>query len=970
MGAGSRTLAVLGPTNTGKTSYAIERMLAHETGVIGLPLRLLAREVYDRIVALRGPSAVALVTGEERIVPDRARYRVCTVEAMPERSGADFVAVDEIQLCTDPDRGHVFTDRLLRMRGARETQFLGSATMRGVIRELVPEAEFRSRERMSRLSHAGRRRMARMPPRSAVVGFSVQSVYEIAELLRRRKGGAAVVMGALSPRTRNAQVELYQNGEVDYLVATDAIGMGLNLDVRHVAFSALEKFDGRRMRALEPDEIGQIAGRAGRGESHGTFGVTGTAPELHPALARAVAEHRYAPVAALQWRNSDLDYSGTRPLLASLERHSEDPRLIRARASDDLQALMDLAGAEEVAGRATGEAAVRLLWDVCRIPDFRKTGRGEHCALLERVFVCIHDSGALPDGWMAAQIRRIDREDGGIEALSMRLAFVRTLTYLTQRRGWVENESHWREVARAVEDRLSDALHAALIQRFVDRRTSALMRRLGQKEAPLAQLGDSGEIMVEGERLGRVEGFRFVPDASGAEASALRQASAKVVAPRLALEAERFRKAPNSELAITPGGELAWRGCTVGALVAGDDPLRPGIRESVDDSAGPDAAQAVRARLQSFVDSQIAELLAPLLGVQRDESLLGGARGLGYRLAESLGVLKRAEAAAEIGALDQEARAGLRRHGVRFGQHTVFFPALLKPAPTALRLVLWAVFAGRGEFPDPPPPGLVTVPAGDARDASPEAWRLRGYRLAGERAIRVDMLERLADLLREQDGAGGFEATADMLSITGLTLEQFADLMVGLGYAAARGERAKPASAPDAPAAQADAAPSSAPAADGDAGAADAGAAAAAEPIAVSSGTAGDPAVAAGVAEPIAAFSKTAAADPAVAAAVAAESIAESSGTIAGESAAAAGDANREESEVFYIFTRPRSGAGRDRARGRTDPRSGAAKGKRPEKGPGKGKRKAAARPRPAGKPKIDPSNPFASALKDLRDRM
>ena len=970
MGAGSRTLAVLGPTNTGKTSYAIERMLAHETGVIGLPLRLLAREVYDRIVALRGPSAVALVTGEERIVPDRARYRVCTVEAMPERSGADFIAVDEIQLCTDPDRGHVFTDRLLRMRGAKETQFLGSATMRGVIRELVPDAAFRGRERMSRLSHAGRRRMARMPPRSAIVGFSVQSVYEIAELLRRRKGGAAVVMGALSPRTRNAQVELYQNGEVDYLVATDAIGMGLNLDVRHVAFSALEKFDGRRMRALEPDEIGQIAGRAGRGENPGTFGVTGTAPDLHPELARAVAEHRYAPVAALQWRNPDLDYSGTGPLLASLERHSQDPRLIRARASDDLQALTDLAGAEEIAGRATGEAAVRLLWDVCRIPDFRKTGRGEHCALLERVFVCIHDGGALPDGWMAAQIRRIDREDGGIEALSMRLAFVRTLTYLTQRRGWVENESHWREVARAVEDRLSDALHAALIQRFVDRRTSALMRRLGQKEAPLTQMDDSGEIMVDGERLGRLEGFRFVPDASGAEASALRQASARAIAPRIALEAERFRKAPDSELEITAGGELAWRGCAVGALIAGDDPLRPGIRESVDDSASPEAVQAVRVRLQRFVDARIAELLGPLLGVRRDESLLGGARGIGYRLAESFGVLERAEAAAEISALDQEARAGLRRHGVRFGQHTIFFPVLLRPAPTLLRLVLWAVFCGRGEFPDPPPPGLVTVPVQDVKDASPETWRLRGFRLAGERAIRVDMLERLADLLREQDGAGGFEATADMLSITGLTLEQFADLMVGLGYAAARGERQRPAAAPDDAAARANAAP-----------AADAEVAGAAAPASGTvAGEAGETAASAGDAAPIAASSGTAAEEAGESAAAAGDAalVAASSATAAGEAgepAAAAGDAKEACSEVFYTFTRPRPGAGRSRPRGRAESRSGAAKGKRPENGakkaPGKGKRKAAvARSRPAKKPEIDPSNPFANALKDLRDRM
>ncbi|MDG1425154.1 MAG: helicase-related protein, partial [Paracoccaceae bacterium] len=377
----ARIVAVLGPTNTGKTHYAIERMLGYRSGVIGLPLRLLAREVYDKIVAIRGPSVVALVTGEERLVPPRAQYWVCTVEAMPHGMGADFVAIDEIQLCADPERGHVFTDRLLHMRGAQETLFLGSDTMRGPISALVPEAEFLHRKRLSNLSYSGSKKISRMPPRSAIVGFSVEGVYAIAELIRRQKGGAAVVMGALSPRTRNAQVELYQNGEVDYLVATDAIGMGLNLDVHHVAFSALSKFDGRRMRALAPNELAQIAGRAGRGMADGSFGVTGEAPALDEPVAEAIMEHRFTPLRRLQWRNSVLQFGTPERLISSLEQPAQSPHLFKAREADDLMALKTLVQIPELRGAVQDANSVRLLWDVCRVPDFRGLGHADHASL-------------------------------------------------------------------------------------------------------------------------------------------------------------------------------------------------------------------------------------------------------------------------------------------------------------------------------------------------------------------------------------------------------------------------------------------------------------------------------------------------------------------------------------------------------------------------------------------------------------
>ncbi|MBO6605012.1 MAG: disulfide oxidoreductase, partial [Roseicyclus sp.] len=793
-----RIAAVLGPTNTGKTHYAIERMLAHRTGVIGLPLRLLAREVYDKIVALRGPSVVALVTGEERIVPPRTQYWVCTVEAMPQGNGTDFLAIDEIQLCADPERGHVFTDRLLHARGMHETLFLGADTMRGAIAALVPGVQFMRRERFSELTYTGSKKISRTAPRSAIVGFSVENVYAIAELLRRTKGGAAVVMGALSPRTRNAQVELYQNGDVDVLVATDAIGMGLNLDIRHVAFSGLRKFDGRRMRELMPNELAQIAGRAGRYTEPGTFGVTGEAGAISEPFVEAISNHRFAPVRKLQWRNSRLEFGTVQRLIGSLEERTEDEWLARARPANDLMALKAISGQPDVAARIDGARDVKLLWDVCRIPDFRGISHAEHASLLAGIFDHLHDLGRVPDDWLARQVKRIDRTEGDIDALSKRLAYIRTWTYVAQRKGWVDDESHWRDATRAVEDRLSDALHERLTQRFVDRRTSVLMRRLKQKESLVAEVNDKGEVTVEGQFVGRLEGFRFRQDASATadEAKTLQQAAVAALRPEFHLRADRFYNAPETEFDYTEQGGLMWGDQAVGKLVAGPDALKPVAEAFVDDEAGPEVMQKVQRRLQHFVDRKVATLFEPLLAMSKDEALTGLSRGFAFRMVEALGVLPRADVADDVKALDQDARALLRKHGIRFGQFTIFQQALLKPAPTRLRLVLWGLAKGLPEFPESPPPGLVTIPAN--ADMPEGYYTMSGYRPAGARAIRIDMLERLADMLRQQDTRGGFEATPDMLSITGMTLEQFADLMGGLGYKAERGERAKvkPAPAP------------------------------------------------------------------------------------------------------------------------------------------------------------------------------
>ena len=913
-----RITAVLGPTNTGKTHYAIERMLAYRSGVIGLPLRLLAREVYDKIVAIRGAHVVALVTGEERIVPPRTQYWICTVEAMPEGLGAEFLAIDEIQLCSDPDRGHVFTDRLLNARGGLETLFMGADTMRSAIAELVPKAQFVRRERLSELVYAGSKKISRMPGRSAIVGFSVDNVYAIAELLRRQKGGAAVVMGALSPRTRNAQVELYQNGDVDYLVATDAIGMGLNLDINHVAFSALSKFDGRRMRHLQPTELAQIAGRAGRYMRHGSFGVTGEAPLLDDNVANAIVNHSFAPVKKLQWRNTRLEFGNASRLISSLESPTDDDWLTRVREADDLMALKSLSFRDEITAHLGGPQDVKRLWDVCRVPDFRGISHAEHADLLEQIFVFLQQYNRIPDDWLARQVKRVDRTDGDIDALSKRLAFIRTWTYIAQRKGWVDDESHWRGTTRAVEDRLSDALHERLTQRFVDRRTSVLLRRLKQKEGLVAEVNDKGEVTVEGELIGRLQGFRFTQDktANADEAKTLRAASVAALVPQFHLLADRFYNAPDTEIDFTEQGGLMWGDAAVGKLVVGDDALKPQAVAFVDDEAGVDVMTKVQRRLQHFIDRKVATLFEPLLALSKDETLTPMARGFAFRMVEGFGVVPRSAVAAEVKDLDQDARATLRKHGIRFGQFTIFLPILLKPAATRLRLVLWSLSGKLDEFPESPPAGLVTIPT--EKDA-PMGWdTMSGYRAAGTRAIRIDMLERLADMLRVENSRSGFEANPDMLSITGMTLEQFADLMQGLGYKAEKGERVKVKAVP------------------------------VVEPKAEEpKGEAPEGEV---PAEPVEAVVR----------------VAEADAEPASKTETPAEDA--PEQEVFYTFTwnNVRKGGGDRKPQGK--PRGkpqGGPKGKRPAQDKAKTYQ---ARPAKKEKP-IDPDNPFAAALMGLKNK-
>jgi len=796
--------AVLGPTNTGKTHLAIERMVAHPTGMIGLPLRLLAREIYSRVVEKVGPDAVALVTGEEKIKPERPRFWVCTVEAMPRDLAVDFVAIDEVQLAADLDRGHVFTDRLLNRRGRAETMLIGAATMRPLIEQLMPGVNVVTRPRLSELAFSGDRKITRLPPRSAIVAFSVEEVYAIAELIRRQKGGAAVVLGALSPRTRNAQVEIYQSGDVDYLVATDAIGMGLNLDVNHIAFAADKKFDGHHYRKLNPAEFGQIAGRAGRHLRDGTFGTSGRCPPFDAELVEAIENHRFEPIRQMQWRNSDLDLRSVAGLIDTLNLQPTEQGLTRALIAEDMTTLEVLARDPDIAALARGRAAVERLWEVCGLPDYRKISPMQHADLATTLYLRLMRHGRLDTDWYAAQLASLDRTDGEIDTLSARIAQVRTWTYVANRPDWLPDPEHWQGMARLVEDKLSDALHERLAHRFVDRRTSVLMRRLRENAMLEAEVTATGDVLVEGQHVGMLQGFRFTadPKAGGSEVKALNLAAMKALGSEIEARAARVVLAGDDAFLLSHDGLVRWTGEPVARLTAGEKVLEPRLRLLVEEHLAGAAREQVEARLNLWLKNHVTRLLGAIQILEAAESVTGIARGIAYQTAEALGVLERAKVGEEMKALDQEGRAALRQLGIRFGAFHIYMPALLKPAPRALAAQLWALkhggpeTAGLDDIAHLAASGRTSFPVDKAVPKG--LYRAAGYRVCGERAVRVDILERLADLIRpaiayrpgvtqgvppagaaDQDG---FVATGAMTSLVGCAGEDFASILRSLGY--------------------------------------------------------------------------------------------------------------------------------------------------------------------------------------------
>ena len=850
-------IAVLGPTNTGKTHYAVERMLGHASGMIGFPLRLLAREVYDRVVAIKGKTRVALVTGEEKIMPANPAYFICTVEAMPLDKSVGFLAIDEIQMCADDQRGHVFTNRLLHARGSDETMFMGADTIRPLLRRLLPGIKIVERPRFSQLRYSAPKKLSRLPRRSALVAFSAENVYAAAELLRRRRGGCAIVMGALSPRTRNAQVALYQSGEVDYLVATDAIGMGLNMDIDHVVFADVRKFDGQRHRDLSAAELAQIAGRAGRHMNDGTFstllggtparngarngnGANGAAYGIDPQIITRIEEHNFQRLKVLMWRNARLDYRTPAALIKSLEAPATRDGLTRAGETTDLGVLRALTGEEETLGLATSSEGVQRLWEVAQLPDFRKISMGNHVRLAAKLFAFrMAGAGEIPPDWMAAQVSHLDNIQGDIDTLAARIAGIRIWTYVAHRSSWLADPAHWAGVTRAIEDKLSDALHEGLMQRFVDRRTAVLMRALKQKGDLLVDIDKDGGVSVEGHALGQLQGFAFLPDSTAGrdDQRSLKNAAERAVTREIEARAKAFATADDGDIAIEAGANLAatlaaprltWKGVAFAALVKGESLLRPRVKLLGNSMLEGDAAAMVLARARKWLEDRLAEQLGPLDALARElaqepikeparepakkpskeeatgtdpeastettsdepaapeskappAELSGLARGIAFRLVENLGVMPRRDVATELRQVDADARKGLHRFRIRIGASTIFMPQVLKPATTELRLMLWAIFEGLLSLPQAPTPGMVWCAV--EKDVPEDFYRIAGFRKAGNKAVRVDMAERLADAVRPlgQDG-GAFEVNPDIMGLVGLAGEDFIHVMRMIGY--------------------------------------------------------------------------------------------------------------------------------------------------------------------------------------------
>ncbi|HPE48917.1 MAG TPA: helicase-related protein [Hyphomonas sp.] len=785
--------AILGPTNTGKTHYAIERMIAHGTGMIGLPLRLLAREVYDRVVERKGYASAALITGEERIVPPTARYFICTVEAMPVELRPDFVAIDEIQLAEDEDRGHVFTDRILNLRGNHETLLLGSDTMRGILRDLKLGAETEPRERFSELRYAGHTKITKLPKRTAVVAFSADEVYAIAELLRRQKGGAAVVMGALSPRTRNAQVAMYQSGEVDYIVATDAIGMGLNLDVDRVVFASRSKFDGRRHRLLTTAECGQIAGRAGRFRQDGEFGETADCPPFEEEQWRAIEAHRFDPVDHIQWRSSDLDFSSLKTLIRSLEKPSGHPALIHTPHALDEWVLRRMSEDGHIGPDVTGVRHVRRLWDLARLPDFRKTGHEGHGRLVLGLAETLKDPDArLSDEGMRRRLEDLSSTQGDIARLQQRLAAIRTWTYAANRPDWLADPPYWQEKTREIEDALSDALHEALTARFVDRRTTALLASLKKEDALVTDLTPEGDVTVEGHVVGRLKGLTFEPvlDSRTLEGKAVRGAAAAAIRPMLLQRLTQIAGAPSDAFRLADDGSIEHLGAMVGRLGKGASWMTPRVDIVGAQETEPHDREPARVRMDEWMKGEIARLLPThwkLVAEKSGETLEGLPRGLAFRVLES-GAAVDLRNDDQTARLTPDQREALKAIGIRAGRVAAHVPDAQKPAAQRMIAILRGVFAGEG-FP------LAPEGAGSfALDGSwpEEALASNGYIRFGKRAVRADLAERLGWELskrRREADKPAFAIPMDLASVVSCPADDWPAVLKGFGIAPAEKDK-------------------------------------------------------------------------------------------------------------------------------------------------------------------------------------
>ncbi len=778
-------LAVLGPTNTGKTHYAIERMLSHKSGTIGLPLRLLAREVYEKIIKVRGINSCALITGEEKVIPNDPKYFVCTVEAMPLTNSVECLVVDEIQLAADPHRGHIFTDRIINSRGISETIFLGSDTARSILKKLVPESKIITRKRFSKLTYSGQKRLTRLPPKSAVIAFSTQTVYEQAEAMRAHRGGCAVVLGALSPRTRNAQIELYQSGDVDYMVATDAIGMGLNMDLDHVAFSSNSKFDGSKTRKLFSSEIAQIAGRAGRHTANGTFGITNDIQAFSEGIISAVEQHKFQKIEKIFWRNSQLDMSSVKELLYSLEKKPPLRFLKRKGDAEDHQTLQTLARDKKIRSLLSTESSVKLLWEACQVPDYTKTLTENHVALISRIFRNLHNRGSLPNSWIRGLVTPLDRIDGDIDTLTARLSHVRTWTYVAHRREWTDDPQYWRDITRSIEDRISDTLHNRLTQRFVEKRISILAKKFGKNKDPVASIDRLGNVLIEGQSVGKMSGFSLILD----EETTDKRELARVVNQILPAEIKRRTRqlVESKDNLFTLGiynkkeklGVIYWQDAPIGRVTRGQSPIKPDIKLFDSGSIQIELRQKITNRLKIWLNNYIQETL-PYSDVNNSKSLKGIVGGVAYHVVESFGFAPRKKIGDILNELNRQDRNQLWEYGIRVGYFGAYVPAALKPKSRMLNSLLWQIYNDSQINAFPYDASAFSIPI--AEDLSGSYLNSIGFQLLGPRAIRIDIAERIVREIYNKIKKEPASIDKKIRSLMGCSEEECREIMLSLGY--------------------------------------------------------------------------------------------------------------------------------------------------------------------------------------------
>ena len=781
----NKITAVLGPTNTGKTYLAIETMLSFESGMIGFPLRLLAREVYDKIIKKIDLTKVALITGEEKIIPSNAKYYLCTVESMPIDKNLEFVAIDEIQMCSDFERGHIFTDRLLNLRGEKLTMLLGSSTMKKIISNLNADIEFINKERLSKLTYVGHKKISRIDRKSAIIAFSTEEVYAIAELIRRQKGGAAIVMGSLSPKTRNAQVALYQSGDVDFLVATDAIGMGINMDLDHVFFSNLKKFDGKKLRRLNSSEIGQIAGRAGRYLNDGSFGITGDCSEINSEEVESLETHKFEEIRTIFWRNPNLNFNNANRLLISLDEKPNEKWLRRIHECEDEKVLKHFLKDLDKYKIKNNSKELVLLWECCQIPDFVKKTYGHHLEVVSKVFEFLTSSkGQITNRYMKEQLSYLDKLDGNVDSISNRIANVRTWSYVSNKVNWVENQDYWVERTKSLEDKLSDRLHEELTKSFIDKRASILARGLKQDALFDTKIIDNRKVVIDDQFIGELKGLKLDLDlkvgALDTDIKSLKKAARQSISPELQ---NRIKKIISNDLIeLKEDFKIYWGEFPIAKLLPGKDYLKPEFNLIIDDMIDSSEQKKLQVFLEKWINKKINLILKSLIDLKNYKDNKSNIRALAYQLYENNGVIKREDVINYTKALDQKERKILRDIGVKFGRYHIYLHKLLKPEAVALRLILWKNFHQKYLNFKPPTFGLNFLES--KKTLNKNFMLICGFEKFDNFFVRIDILERLFIQIINSNAEGKNEImlVPEMLNLLGCSEDNFVKLIKTMNY--------------------------------------------------------------------------------------------------------------------------------------------------------------------------------------------